>query len=340
MRNGKSVGLSACLHVGAYPSDGEWKVELTAVDYAARGLVFVASGGGAYARKYFNMTLNVGRDDGRLRCLLPSPPPLFSVVSPITIAMPPPLFPYHVLLTPVCYHDQAADRPSGADVIGHLSAATGLAVEGVPFDAWIERVRAWAPRSEHLRKAKASPFLFPSVVVAGLVGCNLAWFNVPGQSIAPCDPTPPFFVARFPLLQTMASSFASLEALSEPTDYSATNWGTALSVASFERPAVDAGLLGLYAHRMALPRTPGPADKPRVAVVTGASSGIGKAIARALAAEGISVALGARRLGKLQEVATAIEADFGVRCVAVATDVTSRVDVRDLVTAAEDQLGK
>lgn len=63
MRNGKSVGLSACLHVGAYPSDGEWKVELTAVDYAARGLVFVASGGGAYARKYFNMTLNVGRDD-------------------------------------------------------------------------------------------------------------------------------------------------------------------------------------------------------------------------------------------------------------------------------------
>ena len=43
-------------------------------------------------------------------------------------------------------------------------------------------------------------------------------------------------------------------------------------------------------------------EQSRVAVVTGASSGIGAAIATALAREGISVALGARRVEKLEEV--------------------------------------
>ncbi len=49
----------------------------------------------------------------------------------------------------------------------------------------------------------------------------------------------------------------------------------------------------------------------RPAVVTGASSGIGAATARALAAAGHPVVLGARRVDALKEVATAIEGDGG-----------------------------
>ena len=43
--------------------------------------------------------------------------------------------------------------------------------------------------------------------------------------------------------------------------------------------------------------------KDRTALVTGASVGIGRAIAKALAAEGVHVALSARRVEKLQELA-------------------------------------
>jgi NADP-dependent 3-hydroxy acid dehydrogenase YdfG len=55
---------------------------------------------------------------------------------------------------------------------------------------------------------------------------------------------------------------------------------------------------------------------PRLAVVTGASSGIGEATARALAGEGYAVVLGARRLGRLEQLAAEIGAE------AVELDVT------------------
>ena len=73
----------------------------------------------------------------------------------------------------------------------------------------------------------------------------------------------------------------------------------------------------------------------RVAVVTGASSGIGEAIAEALAAEGAAVALAARRAEKLADAVARIEAAGG-RAVAVATDVTKRDDVKRLVATAEE----
>lgn len=47
----------------------------------------------------------------------------------------------------------------------------------------------------------------------------------------------------------------------------------------------------------------------RVAVVTGASSGIGRATAKALAAEGVRVGLAARSSAKLETLAAEIEAD-------------------------------
>ena len=74
-----------------------------------------------------------------------------------------------------------------------------------------------------------------------------------------------------------------------------------------------------------------------VAVVTGASSGIGAATARALAAEGASVVLAARRADRLHALADEIGAE---RALVVPTDVTQRADCEALVGATLDRFGR
>lgn len=76
----------------------------------------------------------------------------------------------------------------------------------------------------------------------------------------------------------------------------------------------------------------------KVAVVTGASSGLGVAIAQGMAAAGADVAIGARRLPMLDETRALVEG-LGRRCVAVETDVTSVADCDRLVAAAVEELG-
>ena len=63
----------------------------------------------------------------------------------------------------------------------------------------------------------------------------------------------------------------------------------------------------------------------KVAVVTGASSGLGVAFARALAEAGADVALGARRVERLVETKALVES-AGRRALAVATDVANPED--------------
>lgn len=74
----------------------------------------------------------------------------------------------------------------------------------------------------------------------------------------------------------------------------------------------------------------------KVVVITGASGGIGAALAEVLAARGAAVVLAARREAELNAVA----ARCGARALAVVADVTSRADVRRLVEAAIERFGR
>jgi len=78
----------------------------------------------------------------------------------------------------------------------------------------------------------------------------------------------------------------------------------------------------------------------RVAVVTGASSGIGAAVARLLAQEGVYVSLAARRRDLLGEVQAGLERQgVDVRTLSVPTDVIDRRQVKALVARTEEELG-
>jgi NAD(P)-dependent dehydrogenase (short-subunit alcohol dehydrogenase family) len=77
----------------------------------------------------------------------------------------------------------------------------------------------------------------------------------------------------------------------------------------------------------------------KVAIVTGASSGLGVAFAVALAEAGADVALGARRVDKLAETARLVE-NAGRRVIAVATDVADPESCSNLVTRAVEDLGR
>ncbi len=77
----------------------------------------------------------------------------------------------------------------------------------------------------------------------------------------------------------------------------------------------------------------------RVAIVTGASQGIGKSIAEAFAAYGADVCCAARNEEKLAQTAE-ICRKHGTRAIAVKTDITKVDDIKNMVAQTVKQLGK
>ncbi len=77
----------------------------------------------------------------------------------------------------------------------------------------------------------------------------------------------------------------------------------------------------------------------RVVVITGASSGLGEAAARNLSASGATIVLGARRVDRLNKLASEVTAAGG-NALAMATDVTQYDQVQRLVDAAVRDYGR
>ena len=77
----------------------------------------------------------------------------------------------------------------------------------------------------------------------------------------------------------------------------------------------------------------------KVAIVTGASSGIGRATAKLFAAEGAKVVVAARRQAELDTLVAEIAADGG-KAIALAGDVTSESFNAQLVAAAVEAFGR
>jgi len=76
----------------------------------------------------------------------------------------------------------------------------------------------------------------------------------------------------------------------------------------------------------------------KVAVVTGASSGIGEATAEALATEGATIVVAARRKDRLDDLTERIENNGG-KVLAVECDVTDEEQAHKLIQKAEQEFG-
>ena len=79
--------------------------------------------------------------------------------------------------------------------------------------------------------------------------------------------------------------------------------------------------------------------KGRVAVVTGASSGLGKQMAKGFAEAGADLVILARRVEKLEELKNELQA-LGVRVLPIKCDVTSTEDINNAANLAEQTFGK
>jgi len=79
--------------------------------------------------------------------------------------------------------------------------------------------------------------------------------------------------------------------------------------------------------------------KGKNAIITGASKGIGKAVAMRLAENGINVAIAARTKGPLDEAVAEIKSKTGVKVIGVVTDVAKLPDLENLVNTAMKEFG-
>jgi len=79
----------------------------------------------------------------------------------------------------------------------------------------------------------------------------------------------------------------------------------------------------------------------KVALITGSSRGIGKSIAEQMAAHGAKVVISSRKAPACEEVAQAINAEYGDgTAIAVPASISSKEDLQRLVTTTNEQLGE
>ena len=77
--------------------------------------------------------------------------------------------------------------------------------------------------------------------------------------------------------------------------------------------------------------------KNKTVLITGASSGIGKACAYAFAKEGANIIIGARRVERLEKIKKEIEDKYSVKVLAIKLDVTNRAEVISSIAGLNDE---
>ncbi len=80
--------------------------------------------------------------------------------------------------------------------------------------------------------------------------------------------------------------------------------------------------------------------KDKVVIITGASSGIGKALAEEMAKRGANIVLAARQYVTLCEITASLEAKYGIRALAVQCDVSKEEDCELLIKQSLTTFGK
>ncbi len=80
--------------------------------------------------------------------------------------------------------------------------------------------------------------------------------------------------------------------------------------------------------------------KGQVAIVTGCSTGLGVQMAKALANQGANIVVVARRQALIEEVAAEIEKEFGVKTMAIRTDITDTDAVNAMVDSVLEKFGR